>query len=40
MHRAELEKLRAVIVYDTGSGRVTGYSLAGAATSRQAYGPF
>ncbi|GAC1636863.1 MAG: M28 family metallopeptidase [Candidatus Acidiferrum sp.] len=28
-HRAELDKLRAVIVYDTGSGRVTGYSLGG-----------
>jgi carboxypeptidase Q len=28
-HRAELDKLRAVIVYDTGSGRVSGYSLGG-----------
>jgi len=28
-HRAELDKIRAVIVYDTGSGRVTGYSLGG-----------
>jgi len=28
-HRAEMDKLRAVIVYDTGSGRVTGYSLGG-----------
>jgi hypothetical protein len=28
-HRAELDKLRAVIVFDTGSGRVTGYSLGG-----------
>jgi Zn-dependent M28 family amino/carboxypeptidase len=28
-HRAELDKMRAVIVYDTGSGRVTGYSLGG-----------
>ncbi|HWZ97564.1 MAG TPA: M20/M25/M40 family metallo-hydrolase [Candidatus Dormibacteraeota bacterium] len=28
-HRAEIEKLRAVIVFDTGSGRVTGYSLGG-----------
>src|SRR2546422_2229127 len=28
-HRAELDKMRAMIVYDTGSGRVTGYSLGG-----------
>ncbi len=28
-HRAEMGKIRAVIVYDTGSGRVTGYSLGG-----------
>ncbi len=28
-HRAELDKIRAIIVYDTGSGRVTGYSLGG-----------
>jgi carboxypeptidase Q len=28
-HRAELDKVRAVIVFDTGSGRVTGYSLGG-----------
>ncbi len=28
-HRAELDKVRAVVVYDTGSGRVTGYSLGG-----------
>jgi carboxypeptidase Q len=28
-HRAEMDKIRAVIVYDTGSGRVTGYSLGG-----------
>jgi carboxypeptidase Q len=27
--RAEMDKIRAVIVYDTGSGRVTGYSLGG-----------
>src|SRR5256885_15963588 len=27
--RAELDQMRAVIVYDTGSGRVTGYSLGG-----------
>jgi carboxypeptidase Q len=28
-HRAELDKIRAVIVFDSGIGRVTGYSLAG-----------
>jgi len=28
-HRAELDKIRGVIVYDTGIGRVTGYSLGG-----------
>src|SRR5262249_4053120 len=28
-HRAEMDKIRAVIIYDTGSGRVTGYSLGG-----------
>lgn len=28
-HRAELDKIRAVIVYDTGIGRVTGYALSG-----------
>ncbi len=28
-HRAELDKIRAVIVYDSGIGRVTGYSLGG-----------
>src|SRR5215813_1207379 len=28
-HRAEMDKTRAVIIYDTGSGRVTGYSLGG-----------
>jgi carboxypeptidase Q len=28
-HRTEMDKIRAVIVYDTGSGRVTGYSLGG-----------
>jgi carboxypeptidase Q len=28
-HRSEMDKIRAVIVYDTGSGRVTGYSLGG-----------
>ncbi len=28
-HRAEMDKIRAVIVFDTGSGRVTGYSLGG-----------
>jgi carboxypeptidase Q len=28
-HRAELDKLRAVIIYDSGIGRVTGYSLGG-----------
>src|SRR5438094_8105957 len=33
-HRAELDKMRAVIVYDTGSGRVTGYSLGGRKTSK------
>ena len=30
-HRAELDKVRAVIVYDSGIGRVTGYSLTGRA---------
>src|SRR5438067_10959633 len=30
-HRAELDKVRAVIVYDSGVGRVTGYSLTGRA---------
>jgi carboxypeptidase Q len=30
-HRAELDKIRAVIVYDSGIGRVTGYSLTGRA---------
>src|SRR5712691_1913110 len=28
-HRAELDKIRAVVVYDSGIGRVTGYSLTG-----------
>jgi hypothetical protein len=28
-HRPELDKMRAVIVYDTGIGRVTGYALSG-----------
>ena len=28
-HRAELDKIRAMITYDSGVGRVTGYSLAG-----------
>jgi len=28
-HRAELDKIRAVIIYDSGNGRVTGYSLGG-----------
>ena len=28
-HRAELDRIRAVIVYDSGTGRVTGYSLGG-----------
>jgi Zn-dependent M28 family amino/carboxypeptidase len=28
-HRAELDTIRAVIVYDSGIGRVTGYSLGG-----------
>ncbi len=28
-HRAELDKIRAVVVYDSGIGRVTGYSLGG-----------
>jgi len=28
-HRAELDHIRAVIVYDAGTGRVTGYSLGG-----------
>jgi carboxypeptidase Q len=30
-HRAELDKIRGVIVYDSGIGRVTGYSLTGRA---------
>jgi carboxypeptidase Q len=28
-HRAELDKLRAVVIFDSGVGRVTGYSLTG-----------
>ncbi len=28
-HHSEMDKIRAVIVFDTGSGRVTGYSLGG-----------
>lgn len=28
-HSAELDKIRAVIIYDTGTGRTTGYSLGG-----------
>src|SRR5207245_8318508 len=28
-HRAELDKIRGVIVFDSGIGRVTGYSLGG-----------
>jgi carboxypeptidase Q len=28
-HRAELDKIRAVIIFDSGIGRVTGYSLGG-----------
>jgi len=28
-HRAELDKIRAMITYDSGIGRVTGYSLGG-----------
>jgi len=30
-HRAELDKIRAVIIFDSGIGRVTGYSLGGRA---------
>jgi carboxypeptidase Q len=30
-HRAELDKVRAVIIFDSGIGRVTGYSLGGRA---------
>ena len=30
-HRAELDKVRAVVVFDSGVGRVTGYSLTGRA---------
>jgi carboxypeptidase Q len=30
-HRAELDKIRAVVVFDSGVGRVTGYSLTGRA---------
>jgi Zn-dependent M28 family amino/carboxypeptidase len=30
-HRAELDKIRAVIIFDSGVGRVTGYSLGGRA---------
>jgi carboxypeptidase Q len=33
-HRAELDKIRAVIVYDSGIGRVSGYSLSGRADIR------
>jgi Zn-dependent M28 family amino/carboxypeptidase len=29
MHREELDKIRAVIIFDSGIGRVTGYSLGG-----------
>src|SRR5262249_32308899 len=28
-HRTEMDKIRTVIIFDTGSGRVTGYSLGG-----------
>ena len=28
-HRAEMDKIRGVIIFDTGTGRVTGYSLGG-----------
>jgi len=28
-HRAEMDKIRGVVIFDTGSGRVTGYSLGG-----------
>ncbi|MBZ5703085.1 MAG: M20/M25/M40 family metallo-hydrolase [Acidobacteriia bacterium] len=42
-HRAELDKIRAVIIYDSGNGRVTGYSLGGrrdiAAGVREAMKP-
>lgn len=30
-HRAEMDKIRAVLIYDSGIGRVTGYSLSGRA---------
>jgi hypothetical protein len=30
-HRAELDKIRAVVIFDSGVGRVTGYSLTGRA---------
>ena len=30
-HRSELDKIRAVIIFDSGVGRVTGYSLGGRA---------
>ena len=35
-HSGELEKIRAVIVFDSGSGRVTGYSLGGRADTEDA----
>ncbi len=31
-HRAELDKIRAVVIFDSGIGRVTGYSLGGRST--------
>jgi hypothetical protein len=38
-HRAELDKIRAMITYDSGIGRVTGYSLGGRHRSRRAGSP-
>ena len=35
-HRAELDKIRAVIIFDSGIGRVTGYSLGGRADTAPA----
>lgn len=35
-HAAELDKMRAVIIFDSGSGRVSGYSLGGRADTQAA----
>ena len=35
-HRAEMDKIRGVIIFDTGTGRVTGYSLGGRSDTERA----